>query len=66
MKFSSQPQERRLDLTVLPMVNIVFLLLIFFMLVGRIAPTGELDVSPPVSPSGQIESGRSLRVEIGF
>lgn len=65
MKFSSQPQERRLDLTVLPMVNIVFLLLIFFMLVGRIAPTGELDVSPPVSPSGQIESGRSLRVEIG-
>lgn len=66
MKFSSQPQERRLDLTVLPMVNIVFLLLIFFMLVGRIAPTGELDVSPPVSPSGQIESGRSLRVEIGL
>lgn len=65
MKFSSQPEERRLDLTVLPMVNIVFLLLIFFMLVGRIAPTGELDVSPPVSPSGQFESGQSLRVEIG-
>ena len=64
MKFGSQPQERRLDLTVLPMVNIVFLLLIFFMLVGRIAPTGELDVSPPVSLSGQVESRRSLRVEI--
>ena len=64
MKFSSQPPERRLDLTVLPMVNIVFLLLIFFMLVGRIGPTGELDVSPPVSPAGQVESGQSLRVEI--
>ena len=65
MKFSSQPQERRLDLTVLPMVNIVFLLLIFFMLVGRIGPTEELGVMPPVSPSGQVETGQSLRVEIG-
>jgi biopolymer transport protein ExbD len=65
VKFSSQPEERRLDLTVLPMVNIVFLLLIFFMLVGRIGPTGELEVSPPVSPSGQVETGQSLRVEIG-
>jgi biopolymer transport protein ExbD len=64
VKFSSQPPERRLDLTVLPMVNIVFLLLIFFMLVGRIGPTGKLDVSPPVSPAGQVESGQSLRVEI--
>ncbi len=52
MKFSSQPPERRLDLTVLPMVNIVVLLLIFFMLVGRIGPTEELDVSLPVSHSG--------------
>jgi len=64
VKFSFQSQERRLDLTVLPMVNIVFLLLIFFMLVGRIGPTGELEVSPPVSPSGRVESGQSLRVEI--
>ena len=64
MKFGLQSQERRMDLTVLPMVNVVFLLLIFFMLVGRIGPTEELDISPPLSESGQVESGRPLRVEI--
>ena len=64
MKFGLQSQERRLDLTVLPMVNIVFLLLIFFMLVGRVGPTEELEVVPPRSTSGQVESGRPLRVEI--
>lgn len=64
MKFGMQSQERRLDLTVLPMVNVVFLLLIFFMLVGRVGPSEELEVVPPRSTSGQIESGQPLRVEI--
>ena len=64
MKFSFQSQERRLDLTVLPMVNVVFLLLIFFMLVGRVGPKEEFDIAPPVSQSGQVESGQPVRVEI--
>ena len=64
MKFGLQSQERRMDLTVLPMVNVVFLLLIFFMLVGRVGPKEELVISPPLSESGQVESGRPLRVEI--
>ena len=64
MKFSFQSQERRLDLTVLPMVNVVFLLLIFFMLVGRVGPREEFDITPPMSRSGQVESGQPVRVEI--
>lgn len=64
MKFGLQSQERRMDLTVLPMVNVVFLLLIFFMLVGRVGPKQELEISPPLSESGQADSGRPLRVEI--
>ena len=64
MKFGLQSQERRLDLTVLPMVNVVFLLLIFFMLVGRVGPKEEFQITPPVSQSGQLESGRPVRVEI--
>ena len=64
MKFALQIQERRLDLTVLPMVNVVFLLLVFFMLVGRIGPKEELDVDPPLSQIGQTESGHAIRVEI--
>ncbi len=64
MKFALQTQERRLDLTVLPMVNVVFLLLVFFMLVGRVGPKEELDVDPPLSQIGQTESGHAIRVEI--
>lgn len=64
MKFGLQSQERHMDLTVLPMVNVVFLLLIFFMLVGRVGPKEELEISPPLSESGQMESGRPVRVEI--
>jgi biopolymer transport protein ExbD len=38
------------------MVNIVFLLLIFFMLAGRIAPAGPFPVTPPPSKSaGDLE-----------
>jgi biopolymer transport protein ExbD len=64
MKFDFQSQERRIDLTVLPMVNVVFLLLVFFMLVGRVGPKEELDVAPPLSQSDQLESGQPLRIEI--
>jgi biopolymer transport protein ExbD len=37
---------------VVPLVNIVFLLLIFFMLAGRIAASGPFPVQPPPSTSG--------------
>lgn len=53
-----------MEITVLPMVNVVFLLLIFFMLVGRIAPTDELDVLPPVSQSSETVTGESVRLLI--
>lgn len=37
----------------LPMINIVFLLLIFFMLVGLVSVPGEQDVTPPRSVAEQ-------------
>ena len=46
------------------MVNVVFLLLIFFMLVGRIAPRDATYVSPPVSTSGETQSGKPTRILI--
>jgi len=64
VRLGTKYEERRLDLTILPMVNVVFLLLIFFMLVGRIGPTEQLDLSPPVSQSGQRDSGQPLRIEV--
>lgn len=65
MRLRPSTEARRTELTVLPMVNVVFLLLIFFMLVGRIAPFDELDVTPPISESGEYESGNPARIVIG-
>ena len=41
----------RLDDAVLPLTNVVFLLLIFFMLAGRMAAPSPLGVTPPHSTS---------------
>lgn len=47
--------------SVVPLVNIVFLLLIFFMLLGRITSPDVLDIEPPASASGgQIDSRRDI------
>lgn len=46
--------ERRQDQTeerILPLINVVFLLLIFFMIAGTLTQTEPLEVSPPVSHS---------------
>ena len=39
------------DDRILPLINVVFLLLIFFMLAGHLAATDPLHVEPPVSAS---------------
>jgi len=46
--------ERRPDPTeerVLPLINVVFLLLIFFMLAGSLSVTEPFDIEPPASQS---------------
>ena len=56
MKIYPPTESHRTEITMVPMVNVVFLLLIFFMLVGRIAPNDSLDISLPVSSSDQAQS----------
>lgn len=46
MDFST-PRKRRPFEPTLPMINVVFLLLIFFLLTARIAPRPPFDVTPP-------------------
>lgn len=62
MRINPPSEDHRVEVTVVPMVNVVFLLLIFFMLVGRIAPSEELEVSPPLSLSGQMLNGEPVRI----
>ena len=41
------------DDQVLPLINVAFLLLIFFLIAGAVAPTDPFPVTPPVSERGQ-------------
>ncbi|MGE0483221.1 MAG: ExbD/TolR family protein [Gammaproteobacteria bacterium] len=44
-------RARSIDDQLVPLINIVFLLLVFFMVAGQVAPTGNLEVEPPASRS---------------
>lgn len=46
MDFSDPPRHRRAE-NLLPMINVVFLLLIFFLMSAQIAPPAPFDVTPP-------------------
>ena len=59
------PRPRSHEERVLPLVNVVFLLLIFFMLAGRLAATDPFPVEPPQSRSEGSAEARELRVLVG-
>lgn len=47
-----EPERREQGENVIPLINIVFLLLIFFMLAGSLAATDPFDVEPPETRDG--------------
>ena len=51
------PQRRRPGENLVPMINVVFLLLIFFLMTAQIAPPEPFAVDPPVSASGNPGEG---------
>lgn len=56
---SSVPSE-----TIVTLIDVVFFLLVFFMLIGRMDATAPFDVSPPVALSGQDMPTGGLTVSI--
>jgi biopolymer transport protein ExbD len=50
---------------ILPLVNVVFLLLIFFMLAGRLSATDPLRVEPPSSASQGMVGQKETVVSVG-
>ena len=59
MRIDRDTQQEFREPVIVPLVNIVFLLLIFFMLVGRIAPYEALEVAPPLAASGERAAERN-------
>ncbi|WP_417699125.1 biopolymer transporter ExbD [Pseudophaeobacter sp.] len=57
MDFST-PKKRQTGEPILPMINVVFLLLIFFLLSSQIAPRAPFAITPP-----KLENGETLTPE---
>ncbi|MCP5056322.1 MAG: biopolymer transporter ExbD [bacterium] len=52
MRFETPSRSEPADESMIPLVNVVFLLLIFFVLTGTLTPPDPLSVLPPESASG--------------
>jgi len=68
MKLSAHRRHRpstNTDDAVLPLINIVFLLLIFFMVAGRIVPTDPFQVTPPTADGGQVDRDKTIVILLG-
>jgi len=50
-----EPERREFGENVIPLINIVFLLLIFFMLAGTLTPPDAFDVEPPETREARME-----------
>ncbi|AHD02035.1 ExbD/TolR family protein [Leisingera methylohalidivorans] len=59
MDFST-PQRRRTAEPILPMINVVFLLLIFFLLSSQIAPRAPFTVVPPKLETGEAAASGAI------
>ena len=59
----SRPKPRRPSEPALPMINVVFLLLIFFLMSAQIVTPPPFELTPPASENGNPPSAR-LRLQI--
>ncbi|WP_422367451.1 ExbD/TolR family protein [Pelagibius sp.] len=59
------PRPNSDDERILPLINVVFLLLIFFMLTGQLSAIDPIEVTPPVSASEGAVEARELVVVLG-
>lgn len=63
MQFSPRRKPRPMRENIVPMINVVFLLLIFFLMTAQIAPPHPIDVTPPASAStDQADNAATLYV----
>lgn len=58
-----RPRSTRDDeARILPLINVIFLLLIFFMLAGRFSRLDPFEVEPPLSASEQLPGVQTLEI----
>lgn len=60
----ARPQRRGTPETIIALIDVVFFLLVFFMLIGRMDATAPFDVTPATAQSGSDMPGGGLTVAI--
>ena len=48
----TRPPARQAPETIIALIDVVFFLLVFFMLIGRMDATAPFDVTPPTATTG--------------
>lgn len=64
MHFDRPERRKNEEEMILPLINVVFLLLIFFMLAGRFVATDALQIQPPQSVSQGVADTRDVIVSV--
>ncbi|MEM9428894.1 MAG: biopolymer transporter ExbD [Pseudomonadota bacterium] len=60
----SRPRPRAMPETILPLIDVVFFLLVFSLLVGRMDATAPFELTPPVSDTGTDLPGGGVMVMV--
>ena len=60
----ARPRRRAMPETIIALVDVVFFLLVFFMLIGRMDATAPFDVLPPEAATGSTMPGGGLTVSV--
>jgi biopolymer transport protein ExbD len=58
-------RRRETPETIIPLIDVVFFLLVFFMLIGRMDTTAPFEVTPAVAATGQDMPGGGITLSIG-
>ena len=65
MKLARPPRPTPAE-TIIPLIDVVFFLLVFFMLIGRMDATAPFEVSPATAQTGTDMPGGGITLAIGL
>ncbi|KIN70007.1 Transport energizing protein, ExbD/TolR family [Sulfitobacter noctilucicola] len=61
----TRPPQRQTPETIIALIDVVFFLLVFFMLIGRMDATAPFDVTPPVAVTGADMPAGGITLSVG-
>ena len=61
----TRPVRRAMPETIIALIDVVFFLLVFFMLIGRMDATSPFEVLPPITTTGTDMPAGGATVSIG-